>query len=132
MCAGWSESKSKAHSASDFHSGLEMGGQESSQPLTGMSDLAESLTEGLDQNDVSQTEEEPDAEKENFPPLELTEDIIDSDRLSDATPEDTAPEEAAASDTAEQEEEEEWEDEEDEDSNGQSIFFTLFHKVFLC
>ncbi|XP_053197950.1 centromere protein T [Scomber japonicus] len=113
--AGWSEGKSKAHSASDLHSGLEMGGQESNQPLTGMSDLAESLTEGLDQNDVSQTEEEPDAEKENFPPLELTEDIIDSDRLSDA-----APEEAAASDTAEQEEEEEeeeWEDEEDEESN---------------
>ncbi|XP_062298815.1 centromere protein T [Scomber scombrus] len=111
--AGWSEGKSKAHSASDLHSGLEMGGHESNQLLTGMSDLAESLAEGLEQNDVSKTEEEPDAEKENFPPPELTEDIVDSDRLSDA-----APEEAAASDTAEQEEE--WEDEEDDEESEES------------
>ncbi|XP_067432967.1 centromere protein T isoform X1 [Thunnus thynnus] len=113
--AGWSEEKSKAHSASDLHSGLELEGYESSPPHTGIPDLAESSNQGLDQNDVSSTETELDADKENsFHLPELTHDMEDSGHLSDASPE-----EAAASDPAEQEEEEkeeeeeEWEDDEE-------------------
>ncbi|KAM7381720.1 hypothetical protein PAMA_012521 [Pampus argenteus] len=91
--AGLSESKSKAHSASDLHSGLEMGGCEISQPRIGSS------IQG--QNDVSSTEAEPDSDKENSSHL-LELKYQDSNNLGDASSE-----EAAALDTAEQEEEEE-------------------------
>ncbi|KAM7370861.1 hypothetical protein PAMP_010375 [Pampus punctatissimus] len=97
--AGLSEGKSKAHSASDLHSGLEMGGCEISQPCIGSS------TKG--QNDVSSTEAEPDSDKENsFHLLELK--YQDSDNLGDASSE-----EAAALDPAEQEEEDKEADEEE-------------------
>eukprot|EP00064_Thunnus_orientalis_P006365 superscaffoldBa00000660_g6382 len=80
--AGWSEEKSKAHSASDLHSGLELEGCESSPPHTGIPDLAESSNQGLDQNDVSSTETELDADKENsFHLPELTHDMEDSGHL---------------------------------------------------
>ncbi|XP_053269212.1 centromere protein T [Pleuronectes platessa] len=96
---GWSEGKA--------HAAIEP--SESSHPLSEMPDVAESSTQG--ENDDSQSETESEAGKENPPlPLELTNDIIDDDRLSDAAFE----EEVAALDPAEQEEE--WEDDDGEEN----------------
>ncbi|XP_044035223.1 uncharacterized protein cenpt [Siniperca chuatsi] len=100
---GRSDGKSKAHSAVDLHSSLEMGSHESGPPHIGIPDLAESPTRG--QTDVSCTE--ADADKENsLHHLEVTHDIEVGEHLSD-----DLPEAAAAQDPAEQEEE--WEESED-------------------
>ncbi|XP_034426142.1 centromere protein T [Hippoglossus hippoglossus] len=96
---GWSEGKA--------HAAIEP--SESSHPHSEMPDVGESSTRG--QNDDSESETESDAGKENPPlPLELTNDIVDGDHLSDAASE----EEAAAMDPAEPEEE--WEDEDGEEN----------------
>nr|XP_019960369.1 PREDICTED: centromere protein T [Paralichthys olivaceus] len=96
---GWSEDK--AHSA--------IKQRESSHPHSEMPDVAESSTRG--QNDDSQSEAESDAWKENpLLSLDLMNDIVDGDHLSDASPE----EEAGALDPAEQGEE--WEDEDGEEN----------------
>ncbi|XP_040923243.1 uncharacterized protein cenpt isoform X2 [Toxotes jaculatrix] len=106
--AGWSEGKSKTHSTMDLHHSLKTGSHESSQPLIGMTDWAESSTQG--QKDAPCTEARPDADKENsFPVLEMTHGIEDNGHPSDASSE-----EAAGSDPAEQEEELEDEDDDDE------------------
>ncbi|XP_030256917.1 retinitis pigmentosa 1-like 1 protein isoform X2 [Sparus aurata] len=90
--AEWSDGKSKAHSAVDVHSSLEMGTHESGPHHTEIPDVAESSSQG--QLDASRSEAEQDADKEN------------SLRLS---------EEEAAQDSAEQEEE--WEDGDDAEEN---------------
>lgn len=94
-----------AHNTSNVRSSLEMGGNESSQPHTGIPDLAESSLH----EEVSASLTEADPNKENS----FTE---ASEHLSNASPK-----EAATQDPAEQEEE--WEDEEeDEEIEGQSLF----------
>ncbi|KAM8730152.1 uncharacterized protein cenpt isoform 1-T2 [Acanthopagrus schlegelii] len=89
--AEWSDGKSKAHSAVDAHSSLEMGTHESGPHHTEVPDVAESSSQG--QMDASGSEAEQDSDKEN------------SVRLS----------EEAAQDSAEQEEE--WEDGDDAEEN---------------
>ncbi|XP_038591479.1 centromere protein T [Micropterus salmoides] len=102
--AGWSDGRSKAHSAIGLHSSLAMGSYESGLPPVGVPDSAESPTQI--QTDASYTEAEPDANKKNS--LQGMPDIEYSGHMSD-----NSPEEAAADDPAEQEEE--WEDDEDGD-----------------
>lgn len=98
----WSDGKSKAHSAVDVHSSLEMGTHESGPHHTEIPDVAESSSQG--QLDASRSEAEQDADKEN------------SLRLS---------EEEAAPDSAEQEEE--WEDGDDaEENEGHPLFVSVF------
>lgn len=115
MHAGWSDGKSKAHSAVDLHSSVDTGSHESGPLHIGIPDLAESSTQG-------QTVAEPDADKENFHLPEVTYDIEDNGHLSD-----DSPEEAVAQDPPEQEEE--WEDDEDdedgEESEGQSLLLCV-------
>lgn len=97
----WSDGKSKAHSAVDAHSSLEMGTHESGPHHTEVPDVAEFSSQG--QMDASGSEAEQDADKEN------------SVRLS----------EEAAQDSAEQEEE--WEDGDDaEENEGQRLFLSVF------
>ncbi|XP_062269659.1 centromere protein T [Platichthys flesus] len=113
---GWSEGKA--------HAAIEP--SESSQPLSEMPDVAESSTQG--ENDDSQSDTEYEADKENPPlPLELTNDIVDDDHLSVAESE----EEVAALDPAEQEEE--WEDddvEENEDFRCEAPAFVKEKRTF--
>ncbi|XP_026206377.1 centromere protein T isoform X2 [Anabas testudineus] len=98
--AGWPDSKSKAHSAFDQHSSLEMGTPYSSQPHTGISDLAESSTQG--QKDASYAAFKSDADKENsVNQLDVMHGTEDSSHPRDASPEEA------------DEQEEIWEDEDD-------------------
>ncbi|XP_073345925.1 uncharacterized protein cenpt isoform X2 [Pagrus major] len=102
--AGWSDGKSKAHSAGDVRSSLEMGSHESGPHHTEIPDVAESSSQG--QTDASGAEAEHDADKENS--LRLS--VEHSGHLYD-----DSPEEEAAQDSAEQEEE--WEDGDDGEEN---------------
>lgn len=113
MCVGWSDGKSKAHSAIDLHSYLEMGNDDSSQPHTGIPDLAESSAQG--QKDVSYTTSEPDADKENHVnQLEVMPDAEDGGHLRGASPEEGV------------EQEEISEDEDDEENEGQYVCVCVF------
>ncbi|XP_072230059.1 uncharacterized protein [Leuresthes tenuis] len=94
----WSDAKPTAHTTLDLNTSLEMRGQESSQPHTGMPDWAE-------QEDSSCSENDPEAEKENSFHLEVTQDIEVSRQRSDASRK-----EAPAQDA----DEEEYEDEDDD------------------
>ena len=102
-------SEGKAHAATEQ--------SESSHPVSEMPDVAESSTRGQEDDPQS----ESDAGEENPPlPLELTNDVVDGDHLSDAESE----EEAAAMDPAEQEEE--WEEEDGEENEGQCLSLSLW------
>lgn len=102
MHVEWSDGKSKAHSAVDVHSSLEMGTHESGPHHTEIPDVAESSSQG--QSDAPGSEAEQDADKENS--LHLSE-------------------EEALQDSAEQEEE--WEDGDDaEENEGQPLFVSVF------
>lgn len=121
MCVGWSDGKSKAHSAIDLHSCLDMGNRDSGQPHTGISDLAESSAQG--QKDVSYTASEPDADKENsVNQLEVMHDAEDGGHPRGASPEEAF------------EQKEIWEDEEDDEGN-EGQFLCVFYfkqKTNIC
>lgn len=108
MYVGWSDGRSKAHSAIDLHSCLDMGRHDSSQPHTGIPDLAESSTQA--QKAVSFTASEPDADKENSNDQpEVMHDAEHSHHPRGASPEEAS------------EQEEIWEDEDDDGNEGQFL-----------